>query len=159
VQLADTAGYRRTDDGLEGEGIARGAKAADSADLVLLVADATEAWTDEGCRSENQNATASLIVHSKIDLLAHGPANRPAGWSVSARTGSGLEDLMQEISRRLVPEVPPPGAAVPFEDAHCRAITSALRAIQGSAPERAVAELETLLDPVIAEDDGNRQEP
>jgi tRNA modification GTPase len=158
VQLADTAGYRHTDDGLEGEGIARGAMAADSADLVLLVTDAAEAWTDERYRFENQSATVPLIVHSKCDLIARAPADRPAGWLVSARTGSGLGNLMQAISRRLVPEVPPPGAAVPFEDEHCRVIRSALGAIQGSAPERAVTELETLLDPVIAEDDGNRQE-
>jgi tRNA modification GTPase len=148
VQLADTAGYRSTDDGLEGEGIARAAKAACSADLVLLVTDASTAWTDEDRRCESRSATNRLLAHNKCDLVERVPADRPAGWAVSARTGDGLGALMQEIGRRLVPEVPPPGTAVPFREEHCRSIASALRGLQGLAPNRAVAELETLIAPI-----------
>jgi tRNA modification GTPase len=56
-----------------------------------------------------------LLVINKSDL--------PAAWNVgsvadgiiiSARTGDGMGDLSQQISRRLVPDPPPPGTAIPF---------------------------------------------
>jgi hypothetical protein len=33
---------------------------------------------------------------------------------VSALTGANVQTLLEEISRRLVPDIPPAGAAVPF---------------------------------------------
>ena len=39
---------------------------------------------------------------------------RPAGLSVSALQGRGMAELLDAITRRLVPDPPPPGAAVPF---------------------------------------------
>ena len=168
VRLADTAGYRITDDPLEGEGIARAARTAASADLVLLVADLTRAWTDEDGLCDDHNAATPLIVHNKCDLLVTDPlvtdptvtdpTGRPAGWSISALTGQGLPELIHEIGRRLVPEVPPPGAAVPFRGEHCRVIASALRAVKESDRGQALHALEALLGPVGSESESVPQE-
>ena len=53
-----------------------------------------------------------ILVVNKIDL--------PPAWEsgadavrVSAKTGEGLEQLLEKISSTLVPEVPDPGEAVP----------------------------------------------
>ena len=48
VTLIDTAGARHTEDVIEVEGVARSKQAAGAADLVLLVADQSTAWSDPG---------------------------------------------------------------------------------------------------------------
>jgi tRNA modification GTPase len=110
VELIDTAGQHAAADTLEGQGIARGRAAAAAADLCLWVVDVTAepAWPDI-------DAGHPLLVINKSDL--------PAGWdvgqigegvAVSARTGAGLAELCDRIGRRLVPDPPQSGAAVPF---------------------------------------------
>lgn len=147
VQLADTAGYRATDDQLEGAGIERATHTAASADLVLLVADVTLAWNDAQRISGHQPASAPLIVHNKSDLVVSRPTDRPAGWMVSALTGQGLSELIQEMGRRLVPEIPPPGSAVPFRDEHVRVLARTLSALRDGDRAHALRSLETLLIP------------
>jgi hypothetical protein len=46
---------------------------------------------------------------------------------VSARTGAGIAELCAVLARVLVPEVPLPGAAVPFTDALCDQVEAALQ--------------------------------
>jgi len=47
--------------------------------------------------------------------------------SPSAQTGQGVAELCQAISTRLVPDPPPPGAAVPFASSLCSDIEEANR--------------------------------
>jgi tRNA modification GTPase len=108
VEVADTAGLR-AGDGLEAEGIEQARAYAAGADLRVWVMDASaEPVLPDG-------AAATLVVVNKIDLP---PAWDVAGVGgavhVSARTGAGIAALCAAISRRLVPEPPPPGAAVPL---------------------------------------------
>jgi tRNA modification GTPase len=110
VELIDTAGQHATDDDLEGQGIAHGHTAVAAADLCLWVVDATVEpelpTTDVG---------KCLLAINKSDLTPSWDiAAIPNASIVSARTGAGLADLCDQISRRLVPDPPPPGAAVPF---------------------------------------------
>jgi tRNA modification GTPase len=110
VELADTAGIRTAAEDLEAQGIRRAEEALASADLRLWVLDASAApvWPPPGL-------TNLRLVVNKIDLppawdlAAAGDAVR-----VSARTGTGLGELCAALGRWLVPEPPPPGAAVPF---------------------------------------------
>jgi hypothetical protein len=55
----------------------------------------------------------AVRVANKSDLPALW--NPPSEFlNVSARTGDGLEPLLAEIERRIVPEPPPEGCAIPF---------------------------------------------
>lgn len=113
VVLSDTAGLRASNDAIERTGVDLARERLASADLVLLVFDAARPWTadDERLAAEHPQA---VIVHSKCDLPAAGP--RPDGVRTSARTGEGIEQLLAIVSRRLAPNLPPPGAAVPFTE-------------------------------------------
>lgn len=64
-----------------------------------------------------------LVVQNKSDLLPGAGSREPGGRRVgpgtnslatSALTGQGIEALVRAIAHRLVPDPPPPGAAVPF---------------------------------------------
>lgn len=116
VRLIDAAGIRATLDPLEAEGVARARQQIARADLVLWISDAT-APDDPADRSfafelERLSAGAVIRVVNKIDLA---PTSAAAGdVRLSARTGEGLDRLLELAARRLVPNPPPPGAAVPF---------------------------------------------
>lgn len=110
VELCDTAGLRDDAGALEEQGIDRARATAATADLCLWLLDAATPplWPDP------MHRFAHLVVN-KMDL--------PAAWDlsqardalhVSAATGAGLPELCHALAGWLVPEPPPPGAAVPF---------------------------------------------
>jgi tRNA modification GTPase len=139
IELADTAGLRGQGESIEQEGMARARARLEKADLVLWVLDASAERTEPEVPSAHLHR-----VINKVDLPAAwnldevGPALR-----VSARTGEGIEELVNAISRRLVPEVPPPGAAVPFTESVCAAILEARQCLSAGEKERA----RSVLDP------------
>lgn len=93
VRLMDTAGIRLTDDILENEGVRRAYLAADSADVVLFVADATDPSTWTSVHSYH------LAVLNKCDLLS---SPCPDGFiAVSALTGSGIDQLVDAVVSHL----------------------------------------------------------
>lgn len=106
ISLLDTAGVRAGGETLETMGIERGRAAADAADLVLRVADAT--GDPPGPVAANE-----LLVINKTDCPAAWDIASREGVRVSARTGAGLEQLIAAIVSRLVPEPPSPGEGVP----------------------------------------------
>jgi tRNA modification GTPase len=125
VEFSDTAGLREAGDILEHEGIGRAREQIRSADLCLWVID-TAAERPEPVAIELPPERI-LTVLNKIDL--------PAGWDlssvvnglpVSAATGQGLDQLIRRIVEVLVPELPPAGAAVPFDE-ECAAVLEALQ--------------------------------
>ena len=110
VELADTAGLREGTDALERQGVRMAREATAAADLCLWLLDASAppVWPDA-------NLGPVQLVINKVDL--------PVAWdvttvadavAVSARTGAGLSDLCAALTSCLVPDPPPPGAAVPF---------------------------------------------
>jgi tRNA modification GTPase len=114
VDLADTAGLRTGTDRLEEEGIDRARRALADADRCLWVLDASAppVFPDASLAAD----TVRLVVN-KIDLHPAWDVDQAAGAvRVSARTGFGLGELCQSLGQLLVPDPPPPGAAVPFTD-------------------------------------------
>jgi tRNA modification GTPase len=108
IELIDTAGQRAAAEELEEAGIARARRASAEADLRLWVLDAAAPPVLP------DDAAAWQLVINKIDLPAAWNLDEAAGaWRVSARTRAGLDELCHALSRRLVTEPPPPGAAVP----------------------------------------------
>jgi tRNA modification GTPase len=124
VELVDTAGLHDSAHPLEQAGIAVAERELAVADLVVLVFDQSQmraaADTDLIDRYP-----AALVVWNKADLA--GGKWSGAGLSISALSGQGVEQLTAALARRLVPEPPPPGAAVPFTDAQIAHLEGLLR--------------------------------
>jgi tRNA modification GTPase len=131
VELCDTAGLRAGGGAVERAGIEFARARLAQADLAILVFDQSEAWSAEDQTLANQWPEA-LLGHNKCDLpIAIGP--RPAGIAISALRGDGIHDLLDAIAERLVPNPPPPGAAVPFNTEHIEMILDALRHVDAAA--------------------------
>lgn len=99
VTLVDTAGLVETDDPVEREGVARTRGALRVADLVLCVADSAGALSSVRAAVRDVVPQKLLVVASKADVSD--------GWAptdavmVSAKTGAGLEGLLDRIVERL----------------------------------------------------------
>jgi tRNA modification GTPase len=98
VVLADTAGLRASADAIEQEGVRRALARAASADLRVLVLDATGDW-----RGERQKLTAAtdrwdeardIVVVNKSDLA---PTDDAGVVALSALSGAGLPDLLARV--------------------------------------------------------------
>jgi len=117
MELADTAGLREGGDALEQAGISRARIEIQSADLCLWVIDATEPDLPDRKKFLDDNCIANeklLPVVNKIDQRPSWNLGLlPDAIVVSATTNQGLELLIQKCVARLIPEVPPAGAAVP----------------------------------------------
>ncbi|MFM2044862.1 MAG: tRNA modification GTPase TrmE [Pseudomonadota bacterium] len=110
VLLADTAGLREAADAVEGEGIRRALDRAKSADLKLLVFDATLPPDTATMDLADDDA---LVVLNKVELVTAVPP-RLAGHPVhpvSAATGAGLGPLLEAVAaavdRRYAPGAAP----------------------------------------------------
>jgi tRNA modification GTPase len=140
VELADTAGLRDAT-GLEAEGVERARALLGRADLVVWVTDASadELELPGEETSEPGRGKAWLYLLNKSDI-ALDPRNDsfPAMIPVSAATGEGIFGLVAEIARRLVPDAPPAGAAVPYTPALADAVTAAHAALAFGETEEAV---------------------
>ncbi len=114
--LIDTAGLRETTDTVEALGVERTRRAAEAADVVVWVVDATldaEAWgalhvgsgadVDSGARRQ-----PVLLLRNKVDLLPASPAEftGPEGvtetLSVSLAAGAGAEAITAALQRAAV---------------------------------------------------------
>lgn len=107
VELIDMAGLRETDHELEKTGIERARSAIRDADLRL--------WLLDGAAESvfPPSEEGWIYVINKIDLTPAWDWNCADALRVSAQTGAGLPELCDAISRRLVPNPPAPGEAVP----------------------------------------------
>ena len=126
LRLFDTAGFRESSEDIESEGIRRSQAMLAAADLVLYVVDATCGPTEaEQLVVEELRSAGRLVgVWNKVDLLdpaafsgdhaaARGnhaaaplpaPAPPPGFVPVSVTTGAGIEALLDEIGRRVLPD-------------------------------------------------------
>jgi tRNA modification GTPase len=89
VILADTAGLREGGDAIESEGVKRALARAEAADLRLLVMDGTMPTVPE-----TGGSRPDIIALNKADLVKV----RSKGLWVSARTGEGLDILIQRLA-------------------------------------------------------------
>ncbi|HEY6983398.1 tRNA uridine-5-carboxymethylaminomethyl(34) synthesis GTPase MnmE [Reyranella sp.] len=144
VVVADTAGLRESGDAIEQEGVRRALARAGSADLRLLVLDATTDWkaalaelTSGGARWD---AAHDIAVVNKIDLQ---PVDAAGVVPLSARSGTGLAELLARLqqSAGLLMEqgaaAAPPLTRVRHREALIEAHSALARALD--APEVALA--------------------
>lgn len=134
VELADTAGRRDAAESLEREGIDRARQMAADADLCLWLLDGSTTPVQR----EGPSSNTALVIN-KIDLPAAWDWDKLAAIAqVSAQTGDGIQELCVELSRRLVPEPPPAGAAVPFNVELCEQIERAATECRARRVDRAI---------------------
>ena len=97
VTLLDTAGIRDTSDEIEREGVARARRAAEAADVVILVLDGSKPEGEEERALLESADDRYIVVVNKCDL---GVETDRAGIHASAKTGEGVDEILKEIVRR-----------------------------------------------------------
>lgn len=128
IELADTAGLCQSQDAVELAGISRTYEAIARADAVVLVFDGTEQDSVDH-RRFRETWPHAICVYNKTDLQAYHCSAADA-IRTSAVAGTGIDQLLAAIARRIVPNPPPPGAAVPFLREHADAVGGALCEIE-----------------------------
>lgn len=114
VAIFDTAGFRLSTGEIERQGIQRGIEAVRSADLRILVLDASQS----ACSVETGSLPGlhpDLVVWNKSDLATP----RTCGSNqlpVSALTGLGLVELVAAIGLLLSQDLPDPQLAIPLNE-------------------------------------------
>jgi tRNA modification GTPase len=105
--LADTAGIRETDDPVESVGVSRSRKKLATAELIFAVFDSADELTSEDIGLiKSLPAEKTIAVINKIDLpqklcRAVIEENIPRVATISAKDGSGLEDLRRAAEELL----------------------------------------------------------
>ncbi|MGH6877915.1 MAG: tRNA uridine-5-carboxymethylaminomethyl(34) synthesis GTPase MnmE [Rhizomicrobium sp.] len=136
VHLADTAGLRRTRDAIESEGVRRALARAAASDMTLLVLDGAATDPFAGL-DETAVARATAKVWNKCDLPWPEPRK---GLRISARTGEGLDTLLEllrkQVRNRLErPRESPPMTRVRHRECVASAAESLWRALNQSQSE------------------------
>ena len=127
VILADTAGLRESDDAIEQEGVRRARARAEAADLRLLVLDGN-APEIHG----KSAAAAEIVVRNKSDLAQE--RSRDGLW-LSAKTGEGIPQLIEELTRRAADRLGGGEAAVITRARHRQALQEAARQLARARDE------------------------
>jgi len=109
VSFSDTAGQRGTADELEARGIEQAVEALLRADLRIVAIDQSQP-RDEFTQQLIDRFPSALLVLHKADLPRHESWANPLpdnALAVSSATGDGVQELIEAIATRLVPELPP----------------------------------------------------
>lgn len=130
VILTDTAGVRATEETIELQGIAAAERRWQSADIGLLVVDATVGWTPTHDRLSAMRSGPTLVVLNKLDLnpeailaedhlrAVSGLRDRSGAFRryvcTNATKNSGVSDLLQALGEHFDNQLPSSGSAVPF---------------------------------------------
>ncbi len=146
VELCDSAGIRVAQDAIESAGIERTRQAIGQSDIQIVVLDRNQPLTDE------DHAIIALCprptpVANKSDL--------PAAWDLSAGQGqalpvcsltrTGFDELMAHLGRKLVPNSPIVGEAIPFTSEQVDGIQLAEQSLELGDSKRANEALHEIL--------------
>ena len=140
IELVDTAGLRVSGDVIEQQGAARAQQIMDEADVVLHVMDAT---SGEEPKTLQMASTEQLVILNKCDLTTPVEATMHS-IRTSALTGEGVDQLVSQLVRILVPQIPAADQPVLFTKRQVVAVRSALESLQAANFERARAVLQPL---------------
>lgn len=109
ISLIDTAGLRETSDTVESIGVERARRAMTDADVVIVLLDASEKFTDEDVAIlQNVAELNHFVAFNKIDRVGADELSARRGElqsencpgiavNISAKTGQGLDELKQAI--------------------------------------------------------------
>ena len=121
VHVADTAGLRETGDAIEAEGVRRALAKAQGSDLVLLLLDGTDPYTEQIA------ARPDLTVWNKSDLPAF---RRQDGLMLSLKSGEGLPQLIETLTAMVAERLETKGeTAALTRPRHREALSEALASL------------------------------
>jgi len=107
AELSDTAGRRATEDPIERIGVDRAQRAAEGADVVLIVLDAAEEMDESDAALVKGADERAVICLNKSDLKPVLTVERLRAMTdavileTSSQSGQGISDLMAELGRRI----------------------------------------------------------
>lgn len=107
AEISDTAGRRDTQDPIERIGVDRARRAAEGADVVLIVLDAAQEMDPSDAELVKAADERAIICLNKSDLPAVLTAQQIKALTdtkmleISAQTGAGLGELMDELAKRI----------------------------------------------------------
>ncbi|HTN75115.1 MAG TPA: GTPase [Pirellulaceae bacterium] len=127
-EFSDTAGLRQSADPLEIEGMRRATAQLQTADLVLLVRDATRPNEPLPALPPLDHPHEQLVLWNKCDLAA--PPAAAHELTVSAATQLHLSELQATIVAKLCPHPPASGEAVPLVPSDMSLLTAMLQSLQ-----------------------------
>lgn len=139
INLVDTAGLRDSADVVESEGIARARRAAEHADVVVLVLDTTA----DGWREYDFGDTPVFRVRNKCDLTSYACPRMFGCFAVSAKEGVGVDALRHAIAS-LYREGKTQGGETITSERHLSALYCAKNAL-----ESAVGDINNTADCVL----------
>ncbi len=127
IRLTDTAGLRHTDDVVEQEGVKRAKQTAETADLVIFIADASrpETWKPE---THFENLHIHLKIMNKIDKNISFDAD--GFLPISIKQNQGLETLVETMAKQLGDVDLSDEAALVTSSRHRAALEASLAHIQ-----------------------------
>jgi tRNA modification GTPase len=137
VHVADTAGLRDTSDAIESEGVRRALARAAASDMTLLVLDGSAQDPFAGL-DRDAVARATFMVWNKCDLSWPGARE---GIRVSAKTGAGLDALLEQIAQDVRTRLERPREAAPMTRARHRENVGAAAAALSRARKQNQSEL------------------
>ena len=107
AEISDTAGRRDTDDPVEKIGVDRARRAAESADIVLIVLDASQELDEEDISLVKSADERCIVCLNKQDLDSVVTPECIYSCTdakvmlISAESGMGIEELMAEMASRI----------------------------------------------------------
>ncbi len=130
VILADTAGVRDSDDAIEREGVRRALARGESADLRILVLDASN-WTQDAMAMGGLIDSDDILAVNKIDLDSS-PKIIPDRkiLPLSVRDGTGMEVLLDALRTVIQMKLAVSGDAMPTRERHRFGVERAREALQ-----------------------------
>jgi tRNA modification GTPase len=153
VVLADTAGLRGSSDEVEAEGVRRARARAATADLRLIVLDATK--PDEAAALGDLVAANALVIVNKIDLLPSDDTRwadalgAGAASRLSVASGAGMKELLDRLGREVASRLGETGTPLVTRARHREALETAVASLRrlpaAPLPELAAEDLRVAL--------------
>ena len=144
-QFSDTAGIRDQAAPLEAEGIQRAEQVLKEADCSIILIDTSQSVHPDDQRLLSQWSDSVVVAH-KVDLPQLWDAPLPEhAISVSSKTNTGIDTLLNHLVKRLVPEVPDENVAIPVTKRQTELLHQAANALQKNDHQKYNALIRQLL--------------
>lgn len=136
VTLVDTAGLREGAGEIEGEGIRRARARAEKAELVLRLHE-INSHTEQMNDSLAINTIDTLTILTKCDTATAAPVSPkiPGTIAISARTGEGMELLLDTLTTHIASRYTSVGSSLITRERHRIALTRCLEHLTRFTPD------------------------